>query len=187
MDPSAPAEALFRRLLGAERFDALPLPLRTLHLRSGRAIWRGDVEVTRGTGLLSRLCAWATRLPREGRGPIEVEIIAFESAADAGHEQWTRHIDGHAMRSRLWAQDGLLCERLGLVTFAFSLDSAGDDIAWKVTRVRVLGVLPLPVAWFSQVSARETAGDDGRYRFEVMAALPLAGPLVHYRGALRVE
>lgn len=181
MSDLAPTEALFRRLLGADRFDRLPVPLRTLHLRAGRALWRGEVEVTRGTSALSRLCAWATRLPRAGRGPIEVEIVAID-----GREQWTRHIDGHAMRSRLWAGDGLLNERLGLVTFAFALSSAGDDIVWTVARVRVLGLLPLPIAWFSRVRACESAGDDGRYRFEVVAALPLAGPLVHYRGWLAV-
>jgi hypothetical protein len=177
-----PSEVLFRRLLGTDRFDGLPAPLRSLHLRGGSAIWRGEVEVTRGTGLLSRLCAWATRLPRTGRGPIEVEIVAAD-----GRERWTRHIDGHAMRSRLWAGDGLLNERLGLVTFGFSLSSRSDDIVWTVARVRVLGVLPMPAAWFSQVHARESAADDGRYRFEVAAALPLAGPLVHYRGWLDVS
>ena len=181
MSDVVPAEALFRGLLGAYRFEALPVPLRKLHLRAGRALWHGEVEVMRGTGALSRLCAWATRLPRAGHGPIEVEIIAID-----GREQWTRHIDGHAMRSRLWAGDGLLNERLGLVTFAFALSSGGDDIVWTVARVRVLGLLPLPAAWFSRVRACESAGDDGRYRFEVVAALPLAGPLVHYRGWLAV-
>lgn len=182
MSNVAPAEALFRRLLGADRFDMLPAPLRTLHLRAGRALWRGEVEVTRGTGALSRVCAWATRLPRAGHGPIAVEIVAAD-----GREQWTRHIDGHAMRSRLWAGDGLLNEQLGLVTFAFALFSAGDEIVWTVARVRVLGLLPLPVAWFSQVRACESSGQDGRYRFEVVAALPFAGPLVHYRGWLEVQ
>jgi Domain of unknown function (DUF4166) len=181
MSEVAPAEALFRRLLGADRFDTLPVPLQTLHLRAGRAVWHGEVEVTRGTGLLSRLCAWATRLPRAGHGPIEVEIVAID-----GREQWTRHIDGHAMRSKLWAGDGRLNERLGLVTFAFSLSSESDAIVWTVARVRVLGLLPLPVAWFSRVRACESAGQDGRYRFEVVATLPLAGPLVHYCGWLVV-
>ena len=84
MTAAAPADALFRRLLGAETFDALPAPLRILHLRSGTARWHGEVEVTRGRSLLSRFCAWATRLPPAGTGPIEVEIIAGD-----GREQWT--------------------------------------------------------------------------------------------------
>lgn len=175
-----PHTSLFASLLGPP-FDALPAPLRILHLRDGRALWRGEVEVIRGRSLLSRFCAWATRLPPAGTGSIEVEIIAAQ-----GREQWTRHVSGHAMRSRLWAGDGLLNERLGLVDFRFRLASVDRDIVWTVAGVRVFGLLPLPVSWFSQVRAREFA-DGERYRFEVVAALPLAGPLVHYRGWLEVE
>lgn len=185
MNAPAAADALFRRLLGADAFDTLPEPLRILHLRDGRALWHGEVEVMRGRSLLSRFCAWVTRLPPQGTGPIAVEIIAND-----GREQWTRHVAGHAMRSRLRAVDGLLDERLleerlGLVDFRFRLTCIEQDIVWTVAGVRVLGLLPLPVAWFSQVHARESA-EDGRYRFEVVAALPLAGPLVHYRGWLGV-
>lgn len=181
MTSATPADALFRRLLGAAAFDALPEPLRILHLRDGRALWHGEVEVMRGRSLLSRFCAWVTRLPPQGTGPIDVEIIVSE-----GREQWTRHVAGHAMRSRLRAVDGLLDERLGLVDFRFRLTSVDHDIVWTVAGVRVLGLLPLPVSWFSLVRARESA-DGERYRFEVVAALPLAGPLVHYRGWLVVE
>lgn len=179
MHATSPA-SLFATLLGADTFDALPSPLRRLHLRSGTTRWRGEVEVSRGRSLLSRFCAWATRLPPAGTGPIEVEIVA-----DAGREQWTRHVAGHAMRSRLQAREGLLDERLGLVDFRFRLTSVDRDIVWTVDGVRVFGLLPLPASWFSQVRARESAEGE-RYRFEVTAALPLAGPLVHYRGWLEV-
>lgn len=173
-------EALFRDLLGSAAFDALPAPIRRLHLRKGNAVYRGEVEVQRGRGLLARVCAFATRLPPAGTGPIAVEIVAGD-----GRERWTRNVGGHAMRSRLHGEGGLLHERLGLVDFAFRLHSAGDDIAWTVQRVRVFG-LPLPARWFAAVHARESA-QGGRYRFDVVAALPLAGPLVHYRGWLHVE
>ena len=175
-------DALFRRLLGAEAFDALPEPLRRVHLRRGTARWQGEVEVVRGRSALARLCAWATRLPPAGTGPITVEIVVD----DHGREQWTRHVAGHAMRSRMHATQTLLCERLGLVDFRFRLDSPQQDIVWTVVGVRVFGLLPLPASWFAQVRARESA-DGERYRFEVVAALPLAGPLVHYRGWLAVE
>jgi hypothetical protein len=178
MIPQA-GEALFRRLLGATAFDALPAPLRRLLLRQGEAVYRGEVEIVRGKGVLARACAFATRLPPAGTGPIAVEIEAGD-----GRERWTRRIGRHAMTSRLWGEGGLLHERLGLVTFAFRLAGAGDDISWTVERVRVLG-LPLPARWFGAVRARESAEGE-RYRFEVAAALPLAGPLVHYRGWLDV-
>jgi hypothetical protein len=185
-----PHTSLFAGLLGADAFEALPSPLRRLHLRTGTARWHGEVEVVRGRSLLARLCGWATRLPPAGTGPIEVEIIVDDGIvgdrlAGDRREQWTRHIAGHAMRSRLRAVDGLLDERLGLVDFRFRLTSVDHDIVWTVAGVRVFGLLPLPAAWFSQVRARESAEGE-RYRFEVTAALPLAGPLVHYRGWLEV-
>lgn len=176
-----PSPSLYRQLLGAQ-FDTLAPSLQALHARDGRHRYHGKVEVERGSGLLSKLCAWATRLPHAGRGPISVEILA-----DAGRERWTRVFAGRAMRSRLWARDGLLCERLGVATFAFRLrvepsPHAGGTIVWRVARVRVLGA-PLPVAWFTGVHAHEYEGK-GRYHFDVVAGLPLAGLLVHYRGWL---
>lgn len=170
---------LFARLLGSA-FDTLAPRVRTLHLRGGVRRYRGEVDVERGRGWLAAWCIRATRLPPPGRGPIEVEIVT-----DANGERWTRHIGGHAMRSRLWDADGLLCERLGLVTFAFALSTQDGAIEWRVVRVRALGV-PLPARWFGAVAAREFE-ENGRYCFDVRAALPLAGLLVRYRGWLDVD
>lgn len=169
---------LFERLLGGA-FDTLPERVRKLHRDGGTRRYRGEVDVERGSRLLARVCAWATRLPPAGCGPIEVEI-----AADAAGERWSRHVGGHAMRSRLWGREGLLHERLGLVTFAFRLSAREGAIEWSVVRVRALG-LPMPVRWFDGVAARE-GESGGRYTFDVRAALPLAGLLVRYRGWLDV-
>lgn len=173
-----PVPMLFPRLLQA-RFAGLPESVRTLHLRQGTAVYHGRVDVMRGRSLLSRLCGWATGLPPTGQASIRVEIVATPT-----HECWTRHVQGHAMRSRLWAADGLLCERLGLVTFGFRLDVDDGRLSWSVARARVLGV-PLPARAFAAVGAAESERD-GRYHFDVTASLPLAGPLVRYRGWLRV-
>lgn len=177
MAASAP---LFARVLGPA-FDALPGSVQRLHLRAGQATYTGQVCVARGTRLLARLCAWATRLPPAGDGPIHVDIEASERS-----EQWTRRVGCHAMRSHLWTADGLLCERLGLVTFGFKLSTEDSHLTWRVVRVRALGV-PLPAGLFSEVLAREGEAQDGRYTFDVRAALPLIGPLVHYQGWLNVE
>ncbi|WP_162258793.1 DUF4166 domain-containing protein [Lysobacter sp. Root983] len=175
---SVAAVSLYRQLLGA-RYDALPPSVRALHERAGLHRYRGQVESERGTGWLSRLCAWATRLPPATRDAIEVEIVASPES-----ERWLRRFAGHDMPSRLWAQDGLLCERLGLVRFGFALDVEDAAVRWRVARVHALG-LPLPARWFDGVSASESERE-GRYRFDVRAALPLAGLLVHYRGWLDV-
>lgn len=170
---------LFARLLGRD-FESLPTAVRCLHLRTGPARYRGEVTVRRGEGWLSRLCAAATRLPPAGRGPITVDIDIQPEG-----ERWIRHVHGHAMPSWLWWQDGLLCERLGLVRFGFRLGVRDEGIEWTVERVHALGI-PLPARWFGGVRARESARD-GRYAFDVQAALPGIGLLVHYRGSLDVE
>lgn len=167
---------LFRRVLGAE-FGSLPPAVKALHTATGHRRYRGQVEVVRGANPLARLFAWATHLPPAGQGEVEVEIdISGEE------EKWTRHIGGHAMPSRLWERDGLLCEQLGLARFGFRLTVEQGDIVWRVERVTALG-LPLPARWFGKVQARESELE-GRYRFDVAAALPVVGLLVRYQGWL---
>ena len=179
MDGELIPPTLYGRLLGAD-YARLPRTVGMLHARDGLRRYAGEVEVRRGDGLLSRLCAWATRLPPAGAGPIAVDIDAGPS-----HETWTRHVAGHAMRSRLRAHRGRLRETLGLVTFDFRLVLDGARLRWDVDAVRVFG-LRLPRALFGSVVAYEYE-EAGRYRFDVRAALPLAGLLVHYRGWLDVD
>ena len=170
---------LFRRVLGPE-FETLPPVVGALHRATGHRRYQGQVEVVRGGNPLARLFAWATRLPPAGLGEVEVEIDA-----SGEEERWTRHIGGHAMPSRLWERDGLLCEQLGLARFGFRLTVEEGGIVWRVARVTALG-LPLPARWFDQVQARESELG-GRYGFEVAAALPWIGLLVRYRGWLDVD
>ena len=172
--------ALFPMLLGDAAFSTLPQRVQALHLASGTRSYRGQADVMRGTGLLARLCGWATAQPPAGQGvALQVEI-----ATTAAGERWTRDFAGHPMRSTMWASDGLLCERLGLVTFAFALAAEEGALVWRVRRVRAIG-LPLPARWFGGVRARESEVA-GRYHFDVEARLPLAGLLVHYRGWIDV-
>ncbi|GAB2502081.1 DUF4166 domain-containing protein [Lysobacter humi (ex Lee et al. 2017)] len=170
---------IFARLLGGE-FRTLPPTVQRLHLREGRARYHGEVVVERGAGLLSRLCAAATRLPPPGSGPIVVDLDITP-----GREMWTRRVAGRAMPSRLVAHGGRLRERLGLVTFDFDLAVRDGCIEWRVARAAALG-LALPLRWFDGVRATESEAD-GRYRFDVRARLPVVGRLVHYRGWLDVD
>ena len=171
---------LFVDLLGDAAFSTLPVKVQALHRATGTLIYRGEADVQRGTGLLARLCGWVTAQPPAAtRVPLQVEI-----AATAAVERWTRDFAGHPMRSTMWASNGLLCERLGLVTFGFNLTAKDGELIWGVRRVSALGV-PLPARWFDGVHARESE-EAGRYHFDVAASLPLAGMLVHYRGWLEV-
>ena len=172
---------LFVQLLGPAAFAALPPTVQALHRRGGLRRYEGRVNIRRGRHWLARLCSAVTGMPPAmDDAPLQVEI-----SAAPGRERWTRHFAGHRMSSAMTARDGRLCERLGPVTFHFRLDTDGGVLNWTVERVSALG-LPLPVRWFSGVHAREFE-QDGRYCFDVAAALPLAGELVHYRGWLRVD
>jgi hypothetical protein len=86
------------------------------------------------------------------------------------------------MQSQLRQQGALLRERLGLATFEFALSASDGVLRWEPRRVSALG-LPLPARWFRGVRAAESQRD-GRYRFEVEAALPWIGELVRYEGWL---
>jgi hypothetical protein len=169
--------SLFRRLLG-DRFDALPEPLRAVHEGATARVFSGQCRVERGTSLLSRLCGAVASLPPAADAvPIEITI-----ESSSGGETWKRKFGSVTMRSTMKARGGLLEERLGPTVFRFSLIPASDAIDWQLVGVRSLGI-PLPLAWFDQVSARESL-EAGRYCFDVRAALPVAGLLVHYRGTL---
>lgn len=170
--------ALFQQLLGQD-FDALPASVRALHAQPAAHGYAGRVTVTRGRGLLARACGVAAGLP-----PAMVDApLTVVFRADGRGERWQRAFAGTRMHSRLWRGRHGLEEQLGLVRFGFALHVADDALHWRVARVRLLGLLPLPRAWFGQVVCREWEAD-GRYAFRAEAALPLLGPLIRYEGWL---
>ena len=174
-------KSLFVDLLGESQFAMLPPRVQALHRTVGTRDYRGQARVVRGRNVLARLCGVITSQP-----PAAQEVaLCVEIATTAQGECWTRDFAGHRMRSTMWACDGLLCERLGLVTFGFALMIQDAALVWRVRRVSVLG-LRLPPGWFDGVHARESEVD-GRYHFDVVARLPMVGLLVHYRGWLNVE
>ena len=169
---------MFQQVLRAPFFN-LPDSVRALHSIRGRGVYAGRVAVERGTHPLARLCAAIAGLPPTmADGPLRLEF-----AADAKSESWCRDFGGHPMNSRLRCRKGLLVERLGPVQFRFLLHTADGAIYWNVAGVRLLGLLPLPVALFGRVQCRERE-HAGRYEFRVEATLPLAGPLIRYEGWL---
>ena len=169
---------VFQQVLRAPFFN-LPDAVRALHSIRGRGDYAGRVAIERGGNALARLCAAIAGLPPAmADAPLRVEFIA-----DARGETWRRDFDGHPMASRLRCRKGLLVERLGPLQFRFLLHIADGAIYWNVAAVRLLGLLPLPVALFGRVQCRERE-HAGRYEFRVEAALPLAGRLIRYEGWL---
>jgi hypothetical protein len=168
---------VFRALVG-DSFEALPPAVRAIHDSSGERTFTGRCDVYRGASLASRVIAAALRLPRAGRDvPLRVTIRRHPP-----YETWTRDFAGRRLRSVLRARRGLLEERMGATTFTFALRVHDRGIRWELMGVRALG-FSLPLAWFRGVRAGEGV-EEGRYRFDVRAELPVAGLLVHYHGLL---
>ena len=175
-DPVWPT--LFQQALGAPFFN-LPASVRRLHATRGSARYVGVATLERGRNPLARLCARLAGLPGSMRDvPITIDFVA-----DAKGEAWHRDFAGTRMHSRLAFKDGLLRERIGPLQFRHVLLANAGAIWWRVADVRLLGVLPLPTRWFRGVRCRESE-QDGRYRFEVDASLPLVGRVIRYEGWL---
>jgi hypothetical protein len=172
-------DPLFRRVLGAEAFDALPPNVRAIHSVATQETWHGTADITRGTNAIANLCAKIAGLPGTRRGaPTSVTFVV-----DGEGERWHRDFGGARMSSRYRERNGVLFERLGPMEFVFSLGTHDGEILWHTVGVRLLGVLPLPSSWFTQVRCRERERD-GRYEFLVEAAMPLIGRIIRYEGWL---
>ncbi|HEU0099579.1 MAG TPA: DUF4166 domain-containing protein [Allosphingosinicella sp.] len=167
---------LYARVMG-ERFDTLPPSVRAVHevLRDGGAA--GEARVTGGLNPIARSLAAMMGFPGEGTHPLHVAFAERD-----GRERWTRDFSGRTFSSVLEERQGRLTERFGPVRFAFDLPSDSGGLRMVIRRWW-LGPLPLPLFLAPRSEAREWE-EEGRFHFDVPIALPLLGPLVHYRGWL---
>jgi hypothetical protein len=170
------APPLYERVMG-DRFSALPLSVRSIHsaLRDGGAA--GRAEVVRGRNPLVRLIASVIGFPDEGAHGLHVAFAERE-----GKERWTRDFSGRTFSSVLSQRGDRLTERFGALSFDFDLPSDGTGLRMILRRWR-LGPLPLPLFLAPKSEAREWEEGE-RFHFDVPIALPVLGPLVHYRGWL---
>ena len=179
MRPPA-ATALYRRIL-AGRFDTLPPAVRKLHDAIAPARWTGSCSVERGQSLLARLAGAIAGLPSQTSG--QTTGFAFEVVPDAQGETWSRGFAGRrGFQSRQWDANGLLHERVALMTLAFAVEADADGLTLSLERCWLAGI-PLPKVLYPIVAARESE-HDGVFHFDVAARLPTGALLVHYRGSL---
>ena len=171
------APPLYARVMGAA-FAALPSEVRALHLVNGDLAASGMAEVVRGKGLAARLLCRLMGFPAAG-AEVPVSVWMRE---EGGVETWRRDFGGAAFSSRLSQRGGLLVERFGPLRFGFVLCREPDGLTMHFTRWW-LGPLPMPRLLMPRGVAREHAAD-GRFHFDVPVALPLIGPVIHYRGWL---
>ena len=141
-------------------------------------IGRADVERGRSCALPASLAALFS-LPPDGKDqPLRVSFVPGN-----GQEAWTREFGAREFRSIQFESDGLLVERIGVELPGVRAGSVSPK-GWRCgcTDVRVLGI-PLPRMLHPRVRTFESE-QDGRYRFEAEAHLPLVGLLVRYAGWL---
>ncbi|MCC5977662.1 MAG: DUF4166 domain-containing protein [Salinarimonas sp.] len=179
---NTPDIPFFKRILGTD-FEFLPPALQAIHRSADRAIWEGRAEVTRGTGLWSRLIARIFGFPKAGSGiPVTVRKLTTGEGEEAG-EIWLRRFGSRRFRSHFAARESGLSERFGPFTFAIGLQLRDGGLDYPVTAAW-LGPVRLPAALLPAGEARETA-DGSRCRFDVTIRAPLThGLVVRYRGWL---
>jgi hypothetical protein len=168
---------LYRRVMGS-RFDRLSPAVQSMHsvLRDHGATGRAIVE--RGSSWLARLIARVMRFPPAGDHALHVHFEERE-----GVERWTRDFAGRRFGSRLRAgKTDRVIEAFGPLHFHFKLATDEGDLRMDMDGWS-LGPIPLPRFLAPRSDAREWE-EDGRFHFDVPIALPLIGPIVHYRGWL---
>ncbi|MBV9883604.1 MAG: DUF4166 domain-containing protein [Sphingomonadaceae bacterium] len=170
---------LYARVMG-EDFMRLPPAVRVLHLVNGDLGASGMAEVVRGRGLIARLLCRLMGFP-EAAAQVTVSVWMAE---EGGVETWRRTFGGASFSSRLSQRGGLLVERFGLLRFGFALRREADGLSMHFSRWW-LGPLPMPRFLMPRGVAREHEAE-GRFHFDVPVALPLIGPVIHYRGWLNV-
>lgn len=171
----------YRRVLGA-RFAALAAPIQRIHQPLAETVVRGEGTVERGQSLLARLLGLVMGFPPAGNYPVEVR---FEP--QSGRELWTRSFGPHRFSSEMGVSaQNLLTECFGPMRFHFALEVGGQGGLTMVLKKWTAFGLPMPRALGPKITASEAAAGDA-FTFDVAVAMPLAGPVVHYRGILRPE
>jgi hypothetical protein len=88
------------------------------------------------------------------------------------------------MRSSLRRAGDCVDETVGLTRLRFKFSLEGGSIRWTAVAGRTLGV-SWPQSWLKGIDASESHRAN-RYYFNVRAALPGIGLIVHYVGELDV-
>jgi len=180
-----PSSSPFEQILGAD-FAQLPEPVRRLHSLHGDANTAGRAEITTARGFLPWLICRLSGLPAPGN---DVEVTVSFHIDGRGGEFWRRRFAGRRYASSFEVgrgrHAGLLRERLFPLVFFHRLTASPAGLRWEVVGWRLLS-LPLP-RWTRPRAICFEGGDGDRFTFDIDAAFPLVGPVIHYRGWLLQE
>ena len=153
------------------------------HAGQGEKRYCGQASITRGRNPLVRLALWLAGMPRAGADvPVRMRLVIGPEGAD-----WVRDFGGHTTRSRLsLTRDGHVVERFGPFRIAMAVRAERGGLRMDIAGMRAFGV-PVPGALRPVSQTREYVGEDGRFRFDVGAAVPGLGPVIRYAGWLEQE
>ncbi len=157
------------------------VPPALLHLHGGPGRYAGRCSVEGGDGWLTKLALRLGRFPPSANDiPVQVRIDR------TGQEwMWKRNFNGHTTRSRLTfdRKKGCVCEQMGRLTFWLKPEFSDGLLAIRISRLKVMG-LRCPAVLMPRSSTVEWQDEQGRFRFDVSAEMPVFGHLIRYRGWL---
>lgn len=179
------APSPFEKLLG-QGFESLAEPVRRLHSLDRDTTVSGLADVSVDRGVLPWLVCLLAGLPRAGR---DVPVKVLFQPDGHGREHWRRRFADRRYRSTMSAIEShdppLLMEQFGPFGLYFRLTTRGDSLDWTLVKWRFLGV-PMPGWTLPRVTCNESGAGD-RFVFDIDAAFPIAGHVIHYRGWLAEE
>jgi hypothetical protein len=164
------------------QWPSLAAPIRAVHGQRPVTLV-GRATVVRGRGWLARLFGWICDLPPDQHnGPVRLHL---EQTHGGKRERWTRHYGtARPMQSSLRRAGDCVDEIIGPTRLRFRFSLEGGSIRWTALSGSTLGV-PWPRSWLKGIDACESHRGN-RYYFNVRAALPGIGLVVHYVGELDV-
>ncbi len=187
-----PNTGIYRRYLGAQKFQELPGSLREFHNIDGYPVWCGTADISSGNSLAARIVSKIVGFPASGKDvPVTVSVQRGINQHNDMSETWTRNFAGKRFSSELSIdKNGTFRERFGSLSFEIGLDVVDGAIvmpikSWKLETP--FGAIPMPLWLAPSSQTREFADENGVFNFDVEVNLPLFGLLAHYRGRLQPE
>jgi Domain of unknown function (DUF4166) len=158
--------SIYREILGAAAWDALPPALRNMHERGGAGTF---TVVSRGFAKILSLLGY---LPSAGNATVTLRI-----EREGGVERWIRSFNGEIFASTQRMERGIVAERIGISEIRYAVVPRGTTLHHEILSVRILG-LAVPKWMLPRLEATERA--DGP-RVHVNVAV---GKAFRYTGAL---
>ena len=174
------AEPIFKKALGAD-FEKLEKPIRDLHSRLGRHVYKGQAKIKGPTGLMGRIASKLVGFPA-GNGDVPVEVTI---SADGKSETWIRNFDGKRFSSHLSLDnEGFVQERFGPLSIRLGLNVQEGKLLYPVARARLFGIIPFPLFLMPISISHEEMDEEGRFVFDVLLKFRFGGRIAHYQGWL---